>query len=79
MVIINPSNGRVDFAKAFDTYKSSDAFVGFVHFIEETKKFTDGHIIVVACQDDCVYKLSFKAKRWFEKQGAKQIWDLEYR
>ena len=29
-VLVNPSNGNVEFAKVFDTYTSSDAFENFI-------------------------------------------------
>ena len=39
----------------------------------------DGHIVVAACKDDCVTKLSEKGKLWFENMGSKDILKLKYR
>ena len=51
---------KIEIAKVFDTYKSSD----------ELDKFIDsgipkGSIVVASCMDDCVSNLSSKAKNWF--------------
>ena len=44
-------------------------------------KVEDGDIIVAACKDDCVNKLSFKAKKFFYSMMSdkSEIWDLRYR
>lgn len=60
VVVINPKDGEVDFAKVFDTYKSGDSFD---KFIDEGVK--EGFIIVAACKDDCVTNLSNEACEWF--------------
>ena len=61
-------------AKIFDTYKSS---VELEKFID--KVIPDGHIIAVACKDDCFTNLSDKCKQWFSDLGSNAIWDLKYR
>ena len=73
IVVINPSNGIVDFARVFDTYQTSERFEEFVGQVPA------GHIVVAACMDDCVTKLSEKVKRWFETMGSTEILKLEYR
>ena len=74
IVIINPTNGKVEFAKAFDTYKSRVAFDVFIG-----KYIPKGHIIVAACKDECYTNLSHNAQRWFANMGSKEISNLEYR
>ena len=39
----------------------------------------DGYIVVAACKDECVTKLSLKAKYWFKEMGSTEIMDLRYR
>lgn len=53
IVIINPIDGKVVFAQAFDTCKSSSAFELFTE-----KDIPPGYIVVAACEDDCVLNLS---------------------
>lgn len=74
IVIINPGNGKVMFAKVFDTYKRSDTFDAFV-----AKGVPDGYIVVAACKDECTRNLSTDAKSWFAKMGSKEIFSLSYR
>ena len=57
IAVINPSSFEVEFAKVFDTYKSSDDFEDFMNF-----DVKPGQIIVAACQDECVTELSPDAK-----------------
>lgn len=61
-------------ARVFDTYKSS---LAFDHFVKHD--VPDGFIVVAACKDDCVTKLSKAAKQWFRDMGSKEIDQLEYR
>ena len=68
VVVINPANGKIDKAKIFDTYTTSIHFDAFTRL-----DFPDGHIVVVACKDDCVSNLSILGKQWFEKMGSTQI------
>lgn len=73
IVVIVPENGYVLWAKVFDTYKSSD------EFDDSTHKIPEGYIVVAACKDDCVTKLSQYGKQWFANMGSVEIWNLEYR
>ena len=66
IVIINPTDGKVLEARAFDTYKSSSALNDFI----EKGNISMGHIIVAACKDDCVSKLSNRVDAWFKKMGS---------
>ena len=74
IVVINPSNGRVEKAKVFDTYESSEAVDEFIK-----QRIPPGHIVVAACKDECTNKLSDAVKEWFAKMGAVGIRDLRYR
>ena len=60
-------------AKAYDTNKSSVDLEAYI------KTIPDGHVIVAACKDDCLYRLSQDVKAWFARMGSKEIWNLEYR
>lgn len=73
VAIIEPASGQVEVAQVFDTYDSPDKFDEFI----ATHELQDGFIVVVACMDDCVTKLSQKAKDWFESLGSREIWNLE--
>lgn len=57
IVVVDPSNGEVQFGKVFDTYKSSHELDSFI-----SSPIDDGHIVVAACRDDCVTNLSSQAK-----------------
>ena len=76
IVVIDKKSGKIDFAKVFDTYESGEKLDEFIdeHGCRET-----GKIIVAACKDDCITKLSKMAKKWFESMGSKDIRFLEYR
>ena len=74
LVIMNPLNGVVEFAKVFDTYKTSKTMMKFL--LNEIPK---GYIIIAACQDECVTKLSYTIKKWFSKMGSKEVWNIKYR
>lgn len=75
IVIINPSNGDVEQAKVFDTYKDSDAFNKWIITVD----IPDGHIVLAASKDDCFESLSMVAMKWFSNMGSKAVWDLKYR
>ena len=47
MVLIDPSNGKVQQATVFDTYESSEELNKFISDIPK------GCIVVAACMDDC--------------------------
>ena len=53
IVVLHPNTGKVVTAKVFDTYAYAELFDDFV-----TKKIPDDHIIIAACKDDCVTKMS---------------------
>lgn len=53
IVVMNSQDGLVETAKVFDTYESSTLFEEFI----ETA-IPDGHIVIAACQDECVTQLS---------------------
>ena len=74
IVIINAETGKVEMAKAFDTYKTSAALEASI-----AKGVTAGRIVVAACKDDCVTRLSWEVRRWFGGMGSEEIWDLEVR
>ena len=57
IVIINQDNGKIELAKVFDTYESSDDFDKFID-----SGIPKGHIIVAACKDECVKNMSLKGK-----------------
>jgi len=64
MVVLNPSDGKVQFAKAFDTYQSS------VELDRAIEKIEDNSIVIAACQDDCVTNLSQSGKQLFRSMGS---------
>ena len=75
IVMIDVDTGKVSHAEIFDTYKSSNALDWMIKKIDGKKDF----IIVAACKDECVTKLSFYAKKWFSNMGSAEIWNLQYR
>ena len=77
IVLVNPSDGKVEMAQVFDTYKTSETLEVFIGGMPALLR--DGMIVIAACKDDCVMNLSVKAKSWFASMGSKEIGDLEYR
>lgn len=67
LVIINPFTGIVEMAQVFDTYQDGACFADFIKWYD----IPDGYIIVAACKDDCVSKLTDKGKEFFAKMGSK--------
>ena len=57
MVVINPTNGKIETAKVFDTYITSEGIDDFI-----TREMPEGWIVVAACKDECVTQLSQRAK-----------------
>ena len=53
------------------------AILDFDTFI--TRPIPLGHIIVAACQDECVSSLSLQGKQWFAKMGSNEIFNVEDR
>ena len=74
IVIVNPANGKVEFAQVFDTHKAPDNFDNFIK-----KVMPDRHIIIAACKDDCKQHLSDQARVWFGSMGSFEIYGLIYR
>ena len=68
IVVINTPTGEFEYAKVFDTYKSSSSIDEFIN-----QDFTPGHIVLAACMDQCVNNLSYEANHWFWKMGSKEI------
>ena len=79
MIVLNPYNGSIEFAKAFDTYKSSLEFENFIKSDFGSKLSKSNLIMIIACKDDCVTNLSAKAKKWLYELGSKQISEVQYR
>ena len=75
MVIVDPRNGNIEYAKVFDTYKSSTLFEEFIASLD----IPTGFIILAACKDECTSNLSDTAKRWFADMGSNHIWNVAYR
>ena len=67
IVVVDPISGETEFAQAFDTYKSSDAFE---EFIGKFQKLPDGKVIIAACKDDCVLMLSPAGLNFFSSMGS---------
>lgn len=72
--MVNPTNGKVELAKAFDTYKSSDELDGFI-----LSGCSKGYILAAACKDDCFTSLSYEGSKFFGEMGSKFMWKLGYR
>lgn len=49
----------------------------FNYLIE--KDIEDGHIVIAACNDDCVTNLNHLGKQWFANMGSYEINYLKYR
>ena len=80
IVVINPKDGIVEEALAFDTYLKSENLETWISekCFETYKKKTgtawndfewkiapyDGFIIAIACKDDCMFHLSDTIKEW---------------
>ena len=69
VVVINPFNGNVESAQAYDTYETSASLDNFLN----TSAIPEGYIIVAACKDDCATNLSVNAKMWFANMGSHEI------
>lgn len=74
VVIINPSNCKVEFAGAFDTYKSNSEFEDFCDY-----EIPPGMIVTAACKDECAKNLSIKCERFFTQMGSRLIKKVRYR
>ena len=71
IVILNPLNYRVEFAQAFDTHRSPEAFDQFTK-----KAIPKGFIVCAVGQDDCAAELSLDARRWFAAMGSRQMYGV---
>ena len=76
IVVIDPTDGSVEWATVFDTYESPEGFDGF---IAKDLHLKQGSIVAAACKDDCATKLSLRGRQWFANMGSKEIWNLGYR
>ena len=65
VVVINPANGKVVTARAFDTYQWRRSFDDFI-----AEEIPNGHIVVAACKDDCITNMSQAGKQWFADMGS---------
>lgn len=74
IVVINQTDGMVETAQVFDTYKTSVTFDAFI-----SGAIPQGRIVVAACKDECITQLSDAGKTWFEEMGSTEIRKLEYR
>ena len=74
IVLVNPADAKVEFAKVFDTHESSQHLDNFI-----ATGVPDGHIVVAACKDECFTNISESAKKWFTDMGSKEINNLKYR
>ena len=80
IVIINSLDGKVELSQVFDTYKTSKGFYELPEYGRTLlQELPEGHIVCVACQDDCVSNLCFEFKQWFGSMGSQEIWELGYR
>lgn len=61
-------------ARCFNTFKNSDEFENFINF-----DAAEGDIVVAACNDDCIARMSDKGKQWFQDMGSMYIRNLDYR
>ena len=74
VVLFNPFNGYVEWAKVYDTYKRPEFFDLFVD-----SEMPEGWIVVAACKDECSTHLSREGKQFFSDMGSREIWKLGYR
>ena len=73
--MIDPVSGHITAAKIFDTYQSPEGFDKFL----DTHDFPAGQLVIAACKDDCITRMSGKGKQFFSDMGSQEIWDLQYR
>ena len=71
VIVVNPYTAKPEVSKVFDTYKSSKNLEIFID-----SQITNGHILVVACQDECTAYLSRISRQWLADLGSKEIWNL---
>ena len=69
VAVINPHDGSVVRAQAFDTYKTSTAFETFI----SSGGVPDGFVVAAACKDDCMTRLSNVCRRWFNAMGSVEV------
>lgn len=55
IVAFDPAHGNVEVAKVFDTYESSHKLDSMI----SNNLIPEGHIVAVACKDDCTKNLSY--------------------
>ena len=66
VVVIDPFDGKVKFAKVFDTYKDSMDLEYFITSEHIPRDF----IIVAASEDDASTELMDNCKDWFKDMGS---------
>ena len=44
----------------------------------KAKPIPEGRIVVAACAEGGIRKLSFKAKCWFGQMGSREVWHPEF-
>ena len=59
ILVVDPSDSKNNKAHIFDTYQTSSALE---RFIADKENVPEGYFLAAACQDECVTKLSTKAK-----------------
>ena len=77
VVIINNSNGKIEFAKVFDTFKSSSQLEQFI--TQDFLEIPPGSIIVLACKDECTKEITEGIKKWLINLGCYSMENLKYR
>ena len=73
IVIINQINFRIEFAKVFDTFRSSRGLENIIK-----RDIPKGCIVAAASHDDITTKLSGKVRNWFKRMGSYEIYNLKY-
>ena len=72
-MIVNPNNGKVASAKAYDGFETYDEMD---KQIDVWKAIPEGHIIIAACNDECMIMKHMDARQFFADQGSSEIWDV---
>lgn len=75
IVVIDPDNGKIVLAKAFDTHATT---LGIKEMLDGGGA-PEGFIVIAACQEECVKKMTQKIKKWFTDMGSSEIWNIQHR
>ena len=73
LVVVNPNNGKIFLAKAFDTLLTSAPLESALNSIPF------GFIIAIGIKDEGTRRLSSKVKRFFKDIGSTEIDKIKYR